>query len=144
MHGLSLSLLCSSDPSAYLPSHLVDGRTRSFRIFRTPSSLTRPFSCPEKKTNNSSNKCRLHEKWRPVELCGPRAAFEVFWISPYSSRLLFAAGTRTPVHRNSVADRKQPRTGHRLQRLSPTDDRQSASGQKLSILFFFLALIQAF
>lgn len=49
MHGLSLSLLCSSDPSAHLPSHLVDGRTRSFRIFRTPSSLARPFSCPEKR-----------------------------------------------------------------------------------------------
>lgn len=138
MHGLSLSLLCSSDPSAYLPSHLVDGRTRSFRIFRTSSSLTRPFSCPEKKTNNSSNKCRLHEKWRPVEVCGPRAAFEVFWISPYSSRLLFAAGTRTPVHRNSVADRKHNPEQDTDYRLSPTDDRQSASGQKLSILFFFL------
>lgn len=144
MHGLSLSLLCSSDPSAYLPSHLVDGRTRSFRIFRTPSSLTRPFSCPEKKTNNSSNKCRLHEKWRPVEVCGPRAAFEVFWISPYSSRLLFAAGTRTPVHRNSVADRK-----HNPEQDTDYNDclRRTIVNQPVGRsyqFFFFLALIQAF
>lgn len=141
MHGLSLSLLCSSDPSAYLPSHLVDGRTRSFRIFRTPSSLTRPFSCPEKKTNNSSNKCRLHEKWRPVNFVAQERRLK------YSGSHLTAAGSfLLPAHARrcieipSQTGSNPPRTGHRLQRLSPTDDRQSASGQKLSILFFFFLL----
>lgn len=62
------------------------------------------FPAQKKRTNNSSNKCRLHEKWRPVEICGPREAFEVFWISPYSR--LLAAGIRR-CDRNSVADRKQ-------------------------------------
>lgn len=144
MHDLSLSLLCSSDPSAYLPSHLVDGRTRSFRIFRTPSSLTRPFSCPEKKTNNSSNKCRLHEKWRPVNFVAQERRLK------YSGSHLTAAGSfLLPAHARRCIEIPS-QTGSNPEQDTDYNDCLRRTivnqpvGRSYQFFFFFLALIQAF